>query len=222
MSERLRQGFSRAKEGARNASFATANCIIEQAPAGYATAMGALGGAELSAGNTGGAIVDFALATGGIILNQRLNSRRQRQMFAAGFQGGAMASEMMEPGGLMQVIDFGIEGQNGERAPLYQSLDGNTTITSPHDLLEEFGDPRRGSIRVSKIVRDSKNRDLTPSEVETLRRAEATMSILPGFEQTLCDRGQTIATDMHTLVQTAEEKYRDENPTIIDAPQEDP
>lgn len=71
-------------------------------------------------------------------------------------------------------------------------------------------------MRVAKLVRDADKRDLTLDEVEKLRRTEAVLGLMPGYEEMLCNRGQTTISTMRTIIRDAEEKYRDEHPTIVD------
>jgi hypothetical protein len=224
MQEQFRQGIDRVQETVRNAPRTAAICAIEQAPAGGAVVLGSVGGSELAKGNVATAVVDFALAAGCLIANQRHNSRIQRAMVEAGVRQGMVMSEMMDQMGPPHVVEVFVPGeeQEGERPPLYQSMDGQTTINNPVELLESVGDPYRGSMRVSKLIRDSEKRDLTTEEIEKLRMAEAAMNIMPDFEETLCDKGQSIVGDMRRLTREAEEKYRYENPTVIDMPQADP
>ena len=90
-------------------------------------------------------------------------------------------------------------------APLYQSLDGKTTIYEPMQLLRHFPDPYKAAVRVGKILRQP---EPTSDEIEYLRMADRAISLLPGIEARLSSRQDPRLPAMRATIQAAEAKYK--------------
>lgn len=216
MRERIATGIQNVKDQVNQAAVQTGVCLIDNGPAGTTALFTGLGAYDLAKGNMGIAAAEFTVAAAQMAVNNSRARRRRRDAFESGFNAGIESSGMLQDGRLIQIFGMGPEGQDGEITPIYESLDGETKIIDPTVLLDEFTNPRKGAMRVIRLVSDSGKRDLTLTEIETLRRADAAMGLLPGMEQSLCDRGQTTVADMRSLTKAAEEKYKDEHPTVID------
>lgn len=89
----------------------------------------------------------------------------------------------------------------------YRSLDGRVVITDQLDLLESLGtDPRMVAVRIGTILQHAEKGPLSVDELETLRRAKALVSSVPGLEESLCEAGEEMVTRMNKLIKEYEDR----------------
>jgi len=95
----------------------------------------------------------------------------------------------------------------------YTSLDGQTRIEDPRELIEKIGDQFDATVRVVLILRQAKTGTLSHDQVEHLRVVKAASEMLPGLRRILCENGQEIMEEMDTVVAEYEIQYRRDHPT---------